>query len=235
MPLQPEDFLEFDCYRIDAGQRVLLSSGTPVPLSPKVFDTLLALVEQPGRVLEKDYLLKRIWPDTFVEEGSLARNVSSLRKVLGRSPDGQEYIETIPKRGYRFRGPVRRSPIDSVDAGSDVVPVGASPDGTGESDVAPADIVEWRVPRIGVALASGVGLVVVIAGLFGAWRMFASEARPGAIDSVAVLPFLILSANQDGDYVADGLTEEFDRRPRQHPGPARGLPHDGLPVQEPGG
>jgi len=209
MPLQPEDFLEFDCYRIDAGQRVLLSSGTPVPLSPKVFDTLLALVEQPGRVLEKDYLLKRIWPDTFVEEGSLARNVSSLRKLLGRSPDGQEYIETIPKRGYRFRGPVRRSPIDSVDAGSDVVPVGASPDGTGEPDVAPADIVARRVPRSGVALASGVGLLVVIAGLLGAWGMFASEARPGAIDSVAVLPFLILSANQDGDYVADGLTEEL--------------------------
>ena len=65
------------------------------------------------------------------------------------------------------------------------------------------------MPRIGVALASGVGLVVVIAGLFGAWGMFASEARPGAIDSVAVLPFLILSANQDGDYVADGLTEEL--------------------------
>ena len=160
MPLQPEDFLEFDCYRIDAGQRVLLSSGTPVPLSPKVFDTLLALVEQPGRVLEKDYLLKRIWPDTFVEEGSLARNVSSLRKVLGRSPDGQEYIETIPKRGYRFRGPVRRSPIDSVDAGSDVVPVGPLPTALvsltwplpiSSSGACPA--LAWRSPRVSVSLS----------------------------------------------------------------------------------
>jgi DNA-binding winged helix-turn-helix (wHTH) protein len=83
MSQQPEDLLEFDVYCIDVGQRVLLSRGTPVPLGPKVFDTLLALAEEPGRVLEKDYLLKKIWPETFVEEGNLARNVSTLRRVLG--------------------------------------------------------------------------------------------------------------------------------------------------------
>ena len=83
MSQRPQDLLEFDVFCIDVGQRVLLSRGTPVPLSPKVFDTLLALAEGAGRVLEKDYLLKKIWPDTFVEEGSLARNVSTLRRVLG--------------------------------------------------------------------------------------------------------------------------------------------------------
>ena len=108
MSKQAEDLLEFDVYRIDVGQRVLLSHGNPVLLSPKVFDTLLVLAEQPGRVLQKDYLLKKVWPDSFVEEGSLARNVHTLRRVLGPAPDGQEYIETIPKRGYRFKAPVRR-------------------------------------------------------------------------------------------------------------------------------
>src|SRR5262245_25404093 len=102
MSLQSQDFLEFDVYRIDVEQRVLLSGDVPVYLSPKVFDTLLALAAAPGRVLEKDHLLKTIWPDTFVEEGSLARNVSTLRKVLGPATDGREHIETIPKRGYRF-------------------------------------------------------------------------------------------------------------------------------------
>src|SRR5215467_9044201 len=103
MSRQPQDLLEFDEYCIDVGQGVLLSRGTPVPLSPKVFDTLLALAEEPGRVLDKDYLLKKIWPDTFVEEGSLARNVSTLRRVLGKSAKDEEYIETVPKRGYRFK------------------------------------------------------------------------------------------------------------------------------------
>ena len=122
MSQQPQELLAFADYSIDVGQRVLLLRGTPVPLSPKVFDTLLALAEEPGRVLEKDYLLEKIWPDTFVEEGSLAQNVSTLRRVLGRSED-QEYIETIPRRGYRFKGAVQRvSGTCATPTGSDHLP-----------------------------------------------------------------------------------------------------------------
>jgi predicted ATPase/DNA-binding winged helix-turn-helix (wHTH) protein len=93
---------EFGPYRVDPGQRVLLRAGKVVPLPPKALDLLLALVEQSGRALSKDALLERLWPDTFVEEGVLPKNVSILRKALG----GGAYIETLPKRGYRFAAEV---------------------------------------------------------------------------------------------------------------------------------
>ena len=77
-----------------------------MPLTPKVFDVLRVLVEHSGHLVEKDVLLKEVWPDSFVEEGALSRSVSILRKVFDDSPAGQEYIETVPKRGYRFVAPV---------------------------------------------------------------------------------------------------------------------------------
>jgi DNA-binding winged helix-turn-helix (wHTH) protein/Tfp pilus assembly protein PilF len=102
--MQPEllDVLEFGPYRIDREQRLLTKGSCVTPLPPKIFDLLLALAESGGRTLEKESLLKKLWPGTFVEEGSLTRNISTLRKVLGESPDDQKYIMTIPKRGYRF-------------------------------------------------------------------------------------------------------------------------------------
>src|SRR5713226_9230115 len=97
---RPEDHLyEFAAFRLDAAERLLLRDGRPVPLTPKVFDTLLALVERSGHLVEKDELINKLWPDTFVEEATLARNISDLRKALG---EAHKYIETVPKRGYRF-------------------------------------------------------------------------------------------------------------------------------------
>jgi TolB-like protein/Tfp pilus assembly protein PilF len=93
---------EFGPFRVDAAQHLLLRDGVPVPLTPKAFDTLLVLVENSGRLVEKDNLMKEIWPDSFVEEGSLTRNISVLRKVLGGDSADTRYIETLPKRGYRF-------------------------------------------------------------------------------------------------------------------------------------
>jgi DNA-binding winged helix-turn-helix (wHTH) protein len=104
-PHQEKDLYEFGPFRLDASQRVLLRGGDLISLTPKAFDTLLALVEGEGRVVEKDQLLKRVWPDTFVEEGSLAQNISILRRMLGEY-HGQPYIQTIPKRGYRLVAPV---------------------------------------------------------------------------------------------------------------------------------
>src|SRR5690242_1457967 len=98
---------EFGPYRVDAADRLLLKEGKVVPLPPKVFDILLAFVERSGRVLDKDELMQEVWPDTFVEEGNLARNVSTLRRVLGDGEDGHQYIETIPRRGYRFVAKVK--------------------------------------------------------------------------------------------------------------------------------
>ena len=100
-------FYEFGLFRIDVAERVLFREGLAVSLTPKAFDTLLALVETPGRILEKDELMKRVWPDTIVEENNLTQNISSLRKALGQNTDERTYIETIPRRGYRFVATVR--------------------------------------------------------------------------------------------------------------------------------
>jgi len=106
MTPQPGDVLEFGPYRIDREQRLLTKEDNVIALAPKVFDTLLVLVESGGRMLEKEILLKKIWPDAFVEEGSLARNISRLRKTLGEGPQDQKYIVTVPRRGYRFAAKV---------------------------------------------------------------------------------------------------------------------------------
>jgi len=98
-------FYEFGSFRIDTVERQLLRGDGPVQLTPKAYETLLALAENAGRALDKDELLRRVWPGTFVEEGSLTRNISVLRKALG--DEDERYIETLPKRGYRFVAPVQ--------------------------------------------------------------------------------------------------------------------------------
>src|SRR5918999_414024 len=102
MSLEPNDFFEFDSFRLDPHERVLLRDGRMVPLTPKAFETLFVLIQNSNRVVEKDELMKKIWPDTFVEEANLAVNISLLRKTLGERPGGGQYIETVPRRGYRF-------------------------------------------------------------------------------------------------------------------------------------
>ncbi|HEX8351932.1 MAG TPA: alpha/beta fold hydrolase, partial [Pyrinomonadaceae bacterium] len=100
----------FGVFRLDADERVLFGGRGVVPLTPKAFDTLLALVENSGHVLGKEELMKRVWPDSFVEENNLAQNISLLRRTLGEEGGGRKYIETIPKRGYRFVADVSAAP-----------------------------------------------------------------------------------------------------------------------------
>src|SRR5690349_1178427 len=107
MSQQTRRLYEFGAFRLDAQERLLLRHGEIVPLTPKAFEMLLALVENSGRLLGKQELMQRLWPDSFVEEGSLAQNVSLLRKVLGESQEGEKFIETVPRRGYRFIAKVR--------------------------------------------------------------------------------------------------------------------------------
>ena len=96
----------FGPFRVDASERVLLREGKPVLLTPKLFDTLLALVERSGHVVEKAELMETVWPGTFVEESNLSSSVSLLRKTLGLDEEGNSYIETVPRRGYRFAAAV---------------------------------------------------------------------------------------------------------------------------------
>lgn len=109
MPIDPTNRSSylFGEFRVDGVERVLTRRGERVPLTPKVFDLLLLLVENRGHVIEKERLMGEIWPHTFVEEGNLTQNISVLRKTL--SHDGQQYIQTVPRRGYRFIGQVRET------------------------------------------------------------------------------------------------------------------------------
>src|SRR5215475_10387410 len=112
MSHQTNHIYEFDLFRLDAAEHLLLREGEAVPLQPKAFNLLLALVERHGHLLEKEELLKKVWPNTFVEEANLASNISQLRKALGDGENGHRYIETAPKCGYRFVARVKEVSVE---------------------------------------------------------------------------------------------------------------------------
>lgn len=109
MSLQNKQFYEFADFRVDLREKVLSQDGTPVPLTPKVFDTLYILIENSGHLLERDFLINKIWQESFVEESNLTFNIKMLRKALGDDAANPQFIETIPKRGYRFIGKVNKT------------------------------------------------------------------------------------------------------------------------------
>jgi DNA-binding winged helix-turn-helix (wHTH) protein/tetratricopeptide (TPR) repeat protein len=102
MSLMQKELYEFGPFKVDPADRTALRDGTPLAMTPKVFDTLVYLVRNRGRLLSKDELLKGIWPDAFVEEVNLAVNISTLRKLFGEGPQDGHYIVTVPGSGYRF-------------------------------------------------------------------------------------------------------------------------------------
>src|SRR3984957_5386363 len=110
---------EFGPYRLDAQSRMLFRGDDHVALPPKVAELLVALAEAAGRALTREQLLQRLWPDTVVEEGSLTSHISLLRKTLGEDPNGQDFIETLPKRGYRFVASVKRAASHAPGSGTD--------------------------------------------------------------------------------------------------------------------
>ena len=121
---------EFGPFRVDASERLVWRDGKRLPLTPKVFNTLLVLLQNAGRILTKEELMQRVWPDTAVEESNLARNVSTLRKLLGEERDEQHYIETIPWRGYRFAAEIRelRDESGTIDSLAVLPLINESPD-----------------------------------------------------------------------------------------------------------
>ena len=109
MSVEIKQVYEFGPYRLDTARALLLRDGQVVPLAHKALETLALLVRHSGQVVSKEELMREVWPDAFVEEGSLARNISVLRKALGEGPAEHQYIETIPRRGYRFVAAVSES------------------------------------------------------------------------------------------------------------------------------
>jgi DNA-binding winged helix-turn-helix (wHTH) protein/pimeloyl-ACP methyl ester carboxylesterase len=141
VPLKAKHLYEFGSYHLDRAEGVLLRDGQPVTLPPKDLETLFVLVERAGHIVAKEELLDKVWPGVFVEEGNLARRIFNLRQVLGDSEDGRKYIETIPKRGYRFVAPVTRP-------GPAVVPLG-----TGAGTQLPRQEIRFCVTSDNVRLA----------------------------------------------------------------------------------
>src|SRR3954468_22752354 len=116
MKAQAKRFYIFGIFRIDVTERLLYGGKGVVPLTPKAFETLLVLVENCGHVLGKEELMQQVWPDSYVEENNLAQNISILRKILTERAGGMKYIETVPKRGYRFI-----AQVTEVGASTDVI------------------------------------------------------------------------------------------------------------------
>ncbi len=228
-------FYEFGPFRLDARERVLLRGPNAVPLTPKVFDILLALVERGGHIVEKDDLMKRVWPDSFVEEGNLTQNVSLLRKALGEGPGGPQFIETVSRRGYRFvatirgtrEGEANQAPTSSAaigkpedrDNGYGFEMGGhstASPDVNAVVGTAVQDRTQEAVTRSswagskkhGSVLALGAGLLVLVGvAYFAGGKAGSGAATP--IESIAVLPFFDEAADKDAEYLNDKITDSL--------------------------
>ncbi len=190
-PAQPR--YSFGPFLLDPVEKVLLRDDEPVPLPPKALETLCALVEGHGHILEKAELLNRIWPDTFVEEATLAQNIFTLRKALGDSAEGHRYIETVPRRGYRFVAPIRELTDD---------PRQNRPP-TQTTAIASRPTHRWAT-RVSAAVV----VLVLWATAYLARQRFWPSPRAERV-TLVVLPFQNMTGDPQQEYLTDGLTEEM--------------------------
>ncbi len=208
-------FYDFSDFRLDPEERVLLHDGKVVPLTPKVFDTLLSLVEHRRQVVSKDELMKFVWPNSYVEEGNLTQNISMLRKLLGESPDAPQYIETIPRRGYRFVAPVQEITTERSES------VSATPPAAENREEKPAPIILHDEPflpppararpsaRLVLALLFG----GIIASTFGLYKWFSGRATPAPAATLTVNRLTYtgkasrIAIAPDGKYVVEAVAE----------------------------
>lgn len=192
---------DFGRFRLDGTERVLLRDGQPVALPPKDLETLLVLVENRGHIVEKEELLRRVWPDSFVEEGNLPRRISNLRSVLGEDAEGRQFIDTVPKRGYRFVATVKESNGHAT----------AKPPAATDQDVKSSSVpvVLPAESRKGRLLLASFG-VVLLAGVVLAFRYLrpVPSTAPHRL-MVAIMPVDNMSGSFEYDYVTDGITEEI--------------------------
>ena len=226
MSEQTQHFYEFGRFRLSTSDRVLLRDHEVVQLTPKVFDILQALVESNGQVISKDGLMKRVWPDSFVEEGNLTQNISLLRKALGEGRNGNQYIETVARRGYRFVAPVRTVSTISDASQTDrplteeisVRPAYDSQPGTQQPPVSREAVVQYVKDGLNryrpLGIMSLLVIVLIAAGviyfvLSGKTSDAANTSTSTVIESIAVLPFVNEAADTDAEYFSDELTESL--------------------------
>ena len=192
----------FGPFVLDPREHRLLKDGAPVVVTPKQLDILLVLIEQRGRLLDKQELITRLWPDSFVQDVALARHVSDLRRVLGEPARGGQYIETVPTRGYRFI-----ADVSAVDRGVTRV----------HAEIPPASATSPPARRAASAwIAAFAALIAVAAGV--AWFL-SRPVRPAAtIRSIAVVPFRTNENSERERILAQGLADSLISRLVQIPG-----------------
>jgi DNA-binding winged helix-turn-helix (wHTH) protein/TolB-like protein/Tfp pilus assembly protein PilF len=225
--IEPRTFpsYAFGPFVLDGAERLLWRGDEVVALTPKVFETLFVLVENHGRVVTKNVLMETLWPDVFVEESSLTQNISLLRKALGNGQADQVYVETIPKRGYRFVAPVTEvksecptnfslssdlgktssSDLDETSVDVDET-LSSDPDKTLPSDFDKLKLVGHRRWLRWQSLAVLFCVVAVSVGALFWWRTRTAARHPGfALKSVAVLPFKTVGGDGDTELLALGM------------------------------
>jgi DNA-binding winged helix-turn-helix (wHTH) protein/TolB-like protein len=201
----------FGAFRLDGSERVLLCEDKPVALTPKAFEVLLLLVEKHGHIVEKGELMERVWADAFVEEGNLKATVSMLRRVLGDGTDAPRYVETVPRRGYRFVARVTEVRGDDAEAArparaeDEACAVEASAVKVWTEKDAPPTKPQGARKYVWPLLVA----CVVLAGLALAGYFIRSrqEGKSEQIKSIAVLPFKSLVADGDNEYLELGLAD----------------------------
>ena len=213
---------EFGPFRLDAGERLLLRDGQLLPLTPKAFEVLLALVENRNHIVEKDELMSRVWPDTCVEEVNLANNISVLRKVLGDGAGGERYIQTVPRRGYRFVANVSESLATSVSApagslGNVSVMERTSEALPYETEKPPEEALRWwaKLFKGRTAMAVVMLSAIAVSALYiwtGNGRNAPAESAPTPIKAIAVLPVRPVSAGSRDETLEMGTTEALITR-----------------------
>jgi len=210
----------FGPFRLDTSERVLRKGEEPVPLTPKAFDILLLLLRDHGRLVSKGRLMDAVWPDTFVEEKTLTQNIFTLRKVLGPDATGRQYIETVPKHGYRFRAEVEAVSRDDYRDVEERPP--AAPPAADQQTPAGqvARLLEHRAARPvhrraggrRVVLAAAVAAALVAALAVGSSYLRAGRLADGAFRKISVARLTdgaqvsALALSADGKYIAYAAT-----------------------------
>lgn len=203
--------LEFGEFRIDLDRQTCLRSGEPVRLTPKVFDLLVYLAGSGGRLVTKEELLDRVWSGTFVEEGIINRNVSTLRRSLGEEPGQNVYVETVPKRGYRFLPRVTTLPggTPPVPEPAPEAPLLDRAEATLAEEVLESGIGPFRGRAVRARLVAGVSAAAVIAALAVSIAALLPARRPAVprLPSLAVLPFRLLDGARDEEAIGLGVAD----------------------------
>ena len=219
---------EFGPFRVDALRRRLLREGHQVRLPAKAFEILLVLLEAKGRLVEKDELMQRVWPDTVVEENNLTVNISALRRSLTESPGEHRYVVTVPGRGYQFAAEVRqlggersresdREPSNQV---AEISAVEQSNGAAGQTDsLSRAERIGGEINRRKqrVLLLAPLLAIAIVVSYFAYSRYLAGSSKPGTT-SIAVLPFANETGDANAEYLSDGLSESLTNSLSQVPG-----------------